>query len=759
MTTAMGQQPIDRLLPLLQGVVENGNGQWKSYCPIHEVGGSHDPSLNITTAADGKILLHCFVCGKETSAARFVHAVGLSMSDLYPDHAKNYTGSNKTKREGRKAAEYIYRDAQGCIVYRSERWEKSDGTKTFSQSRPNGQGGWVSGVRGVERVPYRLPELIAAPKDQIVWIVEGERKADALANWGLIATCNVGGAGKWNREFSKRWLKDRPVVILPDNDPVDPDTGLCPGRDHARKVLEATKEHATSVRILELPGLPPKGDIIDWIDTGGTLPQLLELLKQPPRIIIEPEASEITEMDPLDLRLAESRTDIGQGRRIVREHGKFLRYCYPWSKWLIWDGKRWIIDQIGEASRRAKTVADSLWDEMREISRDISEDQLQKIIAFARTCSGATSISRCLECAASEPNYQVMPCQLDSDPWLLNCKNGTVNLQNGELQSHNQGDLITKISPVDFNADATCQHWEKFLLSIFGTEEMVSYIQRLCGYWSTGIIREQSLPILWGIGSNGKTTFLNAFMEVIGTDYTMKAPADFLMAKHNDAHPTDKADLFGRRFVCCSETEDGRRLAESMVKELTGDEPIRARRMREDFWQFNPTHKLALVTNHLPQIRGTDHGIWRRIRRISFDKQFWNPDCGETGPPELMQDRSIKEKLESEREGILAWVVRGAILWNQDGEQAPQSVTDWTNEYRTSQDVLGAFLEECCEIHENCIVKATDIFAAYRRWAESHGEFVGNQRKFGEAMTERKFKRQTNNGTWYRGVRVAIDEF
>jgi putative DNA primase/helicase len=287
---------------------------------------------------------------------------------------------------------------------------------------------------------------------------------------------------------------------------------------------------------------------------------------------------------------------------------------------------------------------------------------------------------------------------------------------------------------------------------VFGSQEMVSYLQRLCGYWATGVIREQSLPILWGHGSNGKTTFLNAIMEVFGSDYAMKSPSNFLMAKTSDSHPTDKADLFGRRVVICSETEDGKRLDEPLVKELTGDEPIRARRMREDFWEFTPTHKILLVTNHLPRIRGTDHGIWRRIRRVSFAKKFWNPDIGETGPPELKQDPTLKDDIKAEHQGILSWIIRGTLAWLHDGEQAPVDVRGSTGEYRAEQDVLGSFLAETCLQDKAVCCEASDLYKAYKKWTEENGEYCLPQRQFGMAMTERGFDRYRNNGFWYRGV-------
>ena len=753
----VASSPVQDFLSLLRGVREDGQGKWIAFCPLHEAdGGSHSPSLHIADGDQGCIL-HCFVCGKEATP-RIVHAAGSTMAKLFPQRE----GKSKNKKsKGRRVAEYNYRDDEGIVVYRAERWEK-DGEKTFTQSRPNGHGGWTPGVKGIQRVLYRLPELIAAPPGSTVFIVEGEKKVESLVKWGLIATCNVGGAGKWSKKYSN-YLSGHDVVILPDNDPVNLETGKRTGYEHACDVIAATKGIAKSIRILELPGLPPKGDIVDWIAAGGTLPQLLKLLEEPigelPAVEIRSTKelkAAIQEMDPLDLRLPESRTDVANGRRLVKDHGQDLKYCHPWQKWIVWDGKRWKVDDTDESRRRAIAVADAIWVEMREMPKaDIDDATYGKIQNHCKYSSSAAGIAKALECAAAEPGAQILPKQLDADPWLLNCENGTVDLRTGELQEHKRENLLTKISPTNFNIDAESPAWEKFLSDVFGSEELIGYIRRLCGYWSTGIIREQMLPVLFGTGSNGKTTFLNAITQALGNDFCMKAPADFIMHKRNDAHPTDKADLFGKRLVICSETDDGKRLAESMVKELTGDEAIRARRMREDFWEFDPTHKIILVTNHKPMIRGTDHGIWRRIRLIPFARQFWNPHKGEEGPPELVQDDTLKDRLEMEMAGILVWIVRGCIEWHRDGEQTPNEVDDQTKDYRSSQDVLGAFITERCDVDHQRVVQSSDLYKSYRKWTDDNGEYTVNQRQFGLSMAERGFFKYRNNGIWYRGLSLA----
>ncbi len=747
---------VHDFLSKLRGVVPDGNDKWLAYCPVHEATGEHKPSLGVAIGGDEKVIVKCLACSATT--AEIVHAAGSTMRALFPPTDLHHRRGKQS--HGKKVAEYIYRDADGIVVYKTERREKQDGTKTFLQSRPNGQGGWKLGVKGITRVLYKLPELIAAPKGSIVFVVEGEKKVEALNDWGLIATCNVGGAGKWSKGYGK-FLAGHDVVILPDNDPVNLETGRRTGFEHAADIIDSTRGVARSIRIIELPGLPAKGDIVDWIKAGGTLPQLLTLLEQPIgdlpklRVANDDQVTEVKQMDPLDLRIVDSRSDVGNGRRLIKAHGQDLKYCEPWGKWLVWDGKRWKVDDSREVYRRAKAIADQIWEEWRTVRNDVSDDEIAKILAWAKYSSSAYGIAKCLECAASEPGAQIVPQKLDANPWLLNVDNGTIDLQTGELVEHRRGDLLTKVSPTKFDPKAESPAWDKFLAGVFGDDELISYMQRLCGYWSTGVVREQILPVFHGTGSNGKTTFLNAICNTIGSDFAMKAPAGFLMTKRNDSHPTDKADLFGKRVVVCSETDDGKRLDEAMVKEITGNERLRVRRMREDFWEFDPTHKALLVTNHKPVIRGTDHGIWRRIRLVPFRTQFWNAARGESGPEEFKQDEQLDEKLKSEMSGILTWIIQGCVEWNRDGENTPACVDAETREYRSSQDILGSFLIEQCDHGERLTVQAVDLYMRYKEWAKHNGEYIVNQRKFGQAMAERGFQKIESNAIWYVGLQLS----
>jgi putative DNA primase/helicase len=236
------------------------------------------------------------------------------------------------------------------------------------------------------------------------------------------------------------------------------------------------------------------------------------------------------------------------------------------------------------------------------------------------------------------------------------------------------------------------------------------------------------LPFLYGTGSNGKTTLITTVMSVLG-DYGQQAAPDLLLAKQG-AHPTELADLFGARFVASVEVEDGRRFAESLVKQLTGGDKIRARRMREDFWEFDATHKVFLAANHKPVVRGTDHGIWRRIKLIPFTIKI----------PDAQQDKSLPKKLKAELPGILAWAVRGCSDWQREGLGEPEEVTSATEEYRSEMDVLANFIEDRCVEHEDAHAAAAQLWKAWKSWADISGEKIGTQKAFGARLTERGFE-------------------
>ena len=438
-------------------------------------------------------------------------------------------------------------------------------------------------------------------------------------------------------------------------------------------------------------------------------------------------------------------TDLGNARRLVHRHGRNLRYCWLWRKWLVWDGKRWVKDDTGEVYRLAKETVSSIYQEAAAAPNDQARKDLGK---HATRSEAGARIKEMVDLARSD--VPVMPDELDASPDLLNTESGTIDLRTGELREHRREDLITKIAPTTYRPDAAAPTWEAFLERVLPGEDLRAFVQRAVGYSATGDTSEQCMFINHGGGANGKSTFQEAIAAALG-DYAMRAPTEMLLAKRSDGVPNDVARLKGARFVSASETEEGRRLAESRIKDLTGQDTITARFMKAEWFDFAPSHKLWLSTNHKPEIRGTDAAIWRRIRLVPWTVTI----------PLAEQDKKLPIALRHELAGILAWVVRGCLQWRREGLQATDEVSKATGEYRAEMDVLAGFLAECCELDTGHWEYAKDLYECYKRWCDENGERPEPQRKFGGRLGERGFQRDRGGsrgaGIW-RGVRLTEGE-
>src|SRR5215207_4109945 len=438
-------------------------------------------------------------------------------------------------------------------------------------------------------------------------------------------------------------------------------------------------------------------------------------------------------------------TDLGNARRLVHRHGRNLRYCWLWRKWLVWDGKRWVKDDTGEVYRLAKETVSSNY---REAAAAPNDETRKEIGKHASRSEAGARIKEMVDLARSD--VPVMPDELDTSPDLLNTESGTIDLRTGELREHRHEDLMTKIAPTRYRPDAAAPTWETFLERVLPGEDLRAFVQRAVGYSATGDTSEQCMFINHGGGANGKSTFQEAIAAALG-DYAMRAPTEMLLAKRTDGVPNDVARLKGARFVSASETEEGRRLAESRIKDLTGQDTVTARFMKAEWFDFAPTHKLWLSTNHKPEIRGTDVAIWRRIRLVPWTVTI----------PPAEQDKKLPIALRHELAGILAWVVRGCLQWWCEGLQAPDEVHKATGEYRAEMDVLAGFLAECCELDTGHWEYAKDLYECYKRWCDENGERPEPQRKFGGRLGERGFQRDRGGsrgaGIW-RGVRLTEGE-
>lgn len=274
---------------------------------------------------------------------------------------------------------------------------------------------------------------------------------------------------------------------------------------------------------------------------------------------------------------------------------------------------------------------------------------------------------------------------------------------------------------------------------------LIGFLQRVFGQCLSGDVSEQDLYILYGTGANGKSTLVNTILALLG-GYAMKASAELLMTTRSDRHPTERADLFGKRLVATIETQEAGRLNETFVKEATGGDPIRARRMREDFWEFLPTHKMLLATNHKPDIRGTDYAIWRRIKLVPFTVTI----------PSEHQDKTLPERLLTELPGILAWLVQGCLAWQEKGLKPPPEVLLATEAYRQEQDVFEAFLETECVRLPQARVSAADLYQTYDHWCQANEIDPMAKQAFGRRLGDAGFTRDQGTGGRREWVGVGL---
>jgi putative DNA primase/helicase len=436
----------------------------------------------------------------------------------------------------------------------------------------------------------------------------------------------------------------------------------------------------------------------------------------------------------------EHLTDLGNARRLVRYHGPDLHYCYPWRQWLVWNGTRWHPDDTGEILRRAKNTVERIYLEALQVS----DTAMQKgLLHHATGSEAARRLYDMINLAASEPGIPILPGQLDTDPWLLNVRNGVIDLRSGELRAPRRDDLITKLAPVQYDPEAVCPQWISFLQQIMGgNESLTDFLPRAVGYALTGQTFEQVLFILYGIGANGKSTFLEVVRALCG-DYARQAEFTTFLERKSDTVRNDLARLAGARFVTAVEATSGRRLDEAVVKQLTGGDAITARFFYKEHFEFTPQFKLFLATNHKPVIRGTEHAIWRRIRLIPFEV---------TIPPE-QQDRALSTKLQAELPGILTWAVQGCLAWQREGGLAmPPEVLLATQTYREEMDLFGQFLADCCLLGPRRRATTEELYQAYGLWCTQNGiHYQPTKPQFGRWLGERGFThspRQGNKQSW-----------
>ena len=442
--------------------------------------------------------------------------------------------------------------------------------------------------------------------------------------------------------------------------------------------------------------------------------------------------------------------DTGNAERFYDTFGESVRYNYTAKSWMYYDGRRWCEDATGAVKR----MTDEIVEEMRhgletyletappDMDREESEKSYRRHVKASRSSKGKIAMLK-----EAEHRVPIMPAGLDKHTSLLNVTNGIINLRTGELLPHDRKYLLSKICYTEYTDKIDYPLWEKFLSEIFdGDHDLIRYVQKAIGYSLTGSVQEQCAFFLYGTGRNGKSTFLDVIGEIMG-DYAVNIQPETIMVKQANGGPTsDIARLKGARFVTTSETAEGARINEGLLKQITGDGKVTASKKYENEFEFAPELKLWMGTNHKPIIRGTDLGIWRRLRLIPFTVQI----------PENKVDKRLKHKLRQEMPGILKWAVDGCLLWQREGLKAPAAVEAASKEYKGEMDVLAAFLDECTE--QGGEVNSGDLFRAYAAWAKDSTEYEMRAPTFGREMAKR-FEKRRSNGTIYVGVSLRVDNY
>lgn len=406
-------------------------------------------------------------------------------------------------------------------------------------------------------------------------------------------------------------------------------------------------------------------------------------------------------------------TDVGNGQRLAARHGRDLRYCAPLETWFLWTGQRWQPDAENAVRELGKEVARSI---LADAALVTDEAQRKAYVKHAFATERSGSLKGMLWCCETEPGIPVAQADLDADPWLLNCLNGTLDLRTGELRPHRREDLLTHICPVEYDPEARSDLWQAFLERVTGGDKTLQqFLQQVAGYALTGATQEEKLLFVYGPARSGKSTFLGALQAMLGEDYAHTCDFEaFLKRKPTGGPKDDLANLAGKRLVVSVETDEGARLAEGLVKQLTGGDRIRARRLYANSVEFLPQFKLFLAANDRPKARDDDDALWERILEVPFPNTI----------PKAQRDPNVKGTLcDPTRSGaaILAWAMRGCLAWQRDGLQVPAVVEASTAAYRGSMNPLADFIDECAILDPEAWCPSADLLNAYREWSQEQG--------------------------------------
>lgn len=576
------------------------------------------------------------------------------------------------------------------------------------------------GIKPEDIPPKDLPyeaglkyPTVLYPEDQLkndgFIITESEFDALCCKSNDLSAITRTAGAMVWPKKFNK-YFKHKKVFICQDCDKA--------GRDGAKKIAENLSGIAKEIKVIDL-GLKKREDLTDWFVTyGKSKKELLKLIKSTP-VYMDPdlpgheskEKKAIPKKELEESILDFAMSDIGNAERLVAFFGQKLAYCHEQRTWFIWSGSYWKADNMLETQNLIQRIVKQIG---IAASRLGDEDDRKMWWKFCIASSNSHRIAGAITLARSDHAVAHATSDFDTNCYLLNVKNGTIDLRTGIIRPFKQSDFITKISNATYDQKAECPNWLKFLdLIMMGNQELVDFLQCAVGYSLTGSIAERVLFILYGGGDNGKTQFLNTLGELYGDYGGVCSTATLYSKRDAGGIPNDLAAQRGKRFVSATEGQEHRRLDEAAVKRVTGGDPVRARFLNKEWFDYFPEFKVWFGTNYRPIIKGTDDAIWNRIRLVPFKMKI----------PKEDQIKDYWRELIKELPGILNWALEGCKRWQTDGLKQPKEVQQATSEYRSDEDIAANFVKDAMITDRKAVTRTSEIYKRYQEWCKETGEY------------------------------------
>lgn len=468
----------------------------------------------------------------------------------------------------------------------------------------------------------------------------------------------------------------------------------------------------------------------------------------PPQVVSFILDDELGDIKYHDICKSAELTDLGNAKVFATLYaGRFL-YDHIRKKWMVWaEGAHVWREDAMAAARRGMMATLQM---RKQAGMMISDDRERAAhLQGVRRAENGRAIESALEKAASFKQIATVTSRFNQYPMLLNCLNGTYDLSAGIFRDSKPSDLISSQANVAYDPKATCPLWDGFIREIFQDDtELIAYVKRALGLCLSGDISEQAFFVAYGSGANGKSTMLNTVTRLLG-DYGKTTPFDTFDADSRNQYGNDLAALQGTRLVIAIESEQHRKLAEARIKSITGGDDISCRFLYGEFFSFRPQFKVWLAVNHRPQVRGSDHGIWRRIHLIPFNRKFEGDS----------RDLQLEKKLARELPGILNWLIEGFHEWKRHGLQPPAVVMEATKDYKRENDSVALWLEERCILHDEKEISATEAYTDFREYLKSSGEVekaIMSLRSWGQLMSEKGFQKYRGpSGRWtYRGLDV-----